>query len=146
MTGAEKKRYAVDFFGKVITLPALCSVFTCAEKTTDYKQLRLHGDFYLPLGIYCSTLKEYRTEQEIYTKEQAEAVATEKFNIYLSHLEEKNIQILEKNVIIDMDDKNCIMEGSVKVRKKAALRQETEQLVMPDTEDTEEGLVLNEFE
>lgn len=146
MTGAEKKRYAVDFFGKVITLPALGSGFTCADKTTDYKQLRLHGDFYLPLGIYCSTLKEYRMEQEIYTKEQAEAVATEKFNIYLSHLEEKNIQILEKNVIIDMDDKNCIMEGSVKVRKKAALRQETEQLIVPDTEDTEEGLVLNEFE
>ena len=43
-----------------------------------------------------STLKEYRTEQEIYTKEQAEAVATENFNIYLSHLAEKNIQILEK--------------------------------------------------
>ena len=50
------------------------------------------GTFYLPLGIYSSTLKEYRTEQEIYTKEQAEAVATENFNIYLSHLAEKNIQ------------------------------------------------------
>ena len=107
---------------------------------------RQHGDFYLPLGIYYSTLKEYRTEQEIYTKEQAEAVATENFNIYLSHLAEKNIQILEKNVIIDMDDKNCIMEGIIKVRTKAALRHETEQLTAPDTEDTEEGLVLNELE
>lgn len=146
MTGAEKKRYSIDFFGKVITLPTLSSGFECADKTTDYKQLCLHGDFYLPLGIYYSTLKEYRTEQAIYTKEQAEAVATENFNIYLSHLAEKNIQILEKNVIIDMDDKNCIMEGIIKVRKKAALRQETEQLTAPDTEDTEEGLVLNEFE
>ena len=62
------------------------------------------------------------------------------------HLAEKNIQILEKNVIIDMDDKNCIMEGIIKVRTKAALRHETEQLTAPDTEDTEEGLVLNELE
>lgn len=61
-------------------------------------------------------------------------------------LAEKNIQILEKNVIIDMDDKNCIMEGIIKVRTKAALRHETEQLTAPDTEDTEEGLVLNELE
>jgi similar to stage IV sporulation protein len=64
----------------------------------------------------------------------------------LSHLAEKNIQILEKNVIIDMDDKNCIMEGIIKVRTKVALRHETEQLTAPDTEDTEEGLVLNELE
>mgnify|MGYP001068649091 CR=1 FL=1 len=85
-------------------------------------------------------------DADVYTKEQAEAVATENFNIYLSHLAEKNIQILEKNVIIDMDDKNCIMEGIIKVRTKAALRHETEQLTAPDTEDTEEGLVLNELE
>lgn len=146
LTGAEKKQYALDFFGKVIHLPTFKAAFESAEKTTDYKQLCLHKDFYLPLGMYCSTLKEYRIEQKIYTKKQAEAVATEKFNIYLSHLEEKNIQILEKNVIIEVDDKNCIMEGNVKVRTKAALRQETEQLIVPDTEDTEEGLVLNEFE
>ena len=47
---------------------------------------------------------------------------------------------------LDMDDKNCITEGIIKVRTKAALRHETEQLTAPDTEDTEEGLVLNELE
>ncbi|MFR0741465.1 MAG: sporulation protein YqfD [Roseburia sp.] len=92
----KKKRYAIDFFGKVITLPTLSGEFECADKTTDYKQLCLHGDFYLPLGIYSSTLKEYRTEQKIYTKEQAEAVATENFNIYLSHLAEKKYSNFRK--------------------------------------------------
>ena len=47
------------------------------------------GTFICHLESILVLLKEYRTEQEIYTKEQAEAVATENFNIYLSHLAEK---------------------------------------------------------
>ena len=38
-----------------------------------------------------------------------------------------------------MDDKNCIMEGIIKVRTKAALRHETEQLTAPDTEAQRKG-------
>lgn len=142
-TGQEKKVYELELFGHKITCGFGRIEFPQYEKVTDYRPLKLNENFYLPAGFYKNTYEEYVVKQENYSKEELKTLALEKLNRYLADLEEKNIQILEKNVIIEIDDKFCRAHGTVKVREKASQRCETERIILP-AED--ERLVTDELE
>lgn len=142
-TGNMKKRYAVEFFGRRLDLSFGSVPYQDYEKTTQYRQLRFTDTFYLPFYWYCDTYTEYEIVPQKYTQEELKALATENFNIYLRHLEEKDIQILEKNVMIDIDDTFCRVTGTAEVLQQAQERQATEQPAPPAEE---EGLAADESE
>lgn len=142
-TGNTKKRYALELFGRRLDLSFGSVPYRNYEKTTQYKQFHFTDTFYLPFYWYCDTYGEYEIISRNYTEEELEALSTEKFNIYLRHLEEKDIQILEKNVMIEIDDTFCRATGTIEVLERAQLRRETEQISLPAEE---EGLTANESE
>lgn len=140
-TGAVEKRYAFALFGRRFDLSFGKIPYEHYEKTTQYRQFCFTDTFYLPLYWYCDTYAEYEIVPQRYTEEELQALSTEKLNIYLKQLEEKDIQILEKNVMIEVDNTFCRTAGTITVLEKMQARQATEQLEMPAEE---EGTAENE--
>lgn len=142
-TGRVKNICELEIFGRKITFGFGKNKFTQYEKVTDYHPLKLNTNFYLPIGWYRNTYEEYVLKQENYAKNELKTIAAEKLNRYLTDLGEKNIQILEKNVIIEIDNKFCRAHGTIKVRERAVKRCESKRLNLP-AED--ERLVTDELE
>lgn len=142
-TGNTKKRYALELFGQRLDLSFGSVPYRNYDKTTQYRQFHFTDTFYLPFCWYCDTYSEYEIIPQTYTEDELKALSTEKFNIYLRHLEEKDVQILEKNVMIEIDDTFCRATGTIEVLERAQQRQATEQQELPVEE---EGLVTNESE
>ncbi|MDE7436265.1 MAG: sporulation protein YqfD [Lachnospiraceae bacterium] len=140
-TGAVQKRYSFALFGRHFDLSFGEIPYEHYEKTTQYRQFCFTDTFYLPIYWYTDTYAEYEIVSQKYTKEELRALSTEKLNIYLKHLEEKDIQILEKNVMIEADNKFCRTAGTITVLEKVQSRQATEQLEIPAEE---EGTAENE--
>lgn len=133
-TGNTTKRYAVELAGKYISIPWKKPPYSAMDKTTDYRQLNLCADFYLPVTLCIDTYAEYIPETVKYTKEEAKQVANENLAAYLKKFNQKEVQILEKNVIIDITDKECISSGSIKTCEKIGKYAATEQLCVPADE------------
>ena len=142
-TGNSQNRYSLIFFGNELSLFNREKPYENFKESTEYKQLLLYKNFYVPISIRKEYDEEYETKQESYSKEEAELKAYEEFEQYLEDLSQKNIQILEKNVMIDILEKECVAQGTIKVRRKADTRQET-QLLEINIKD--EGLVTDELE
>lgn len=79
----------------------------------------------VPVFFGCYTHREYQNIEYEYTLEEAKKLLEEKLFIFLSSLEEKGVQILEKDVKIDTDSSSWLIEGSFLVRESVGVRRET---------------------
>ena len=82
------------------------------------KQLKLTDNFYLPIYLYTYTKKEYTYENVEYTKEECINTLNENFNYFLEKIDEKSIQIIENNVIIEDNGNNYIAKGDIVILKR----------------------------
>lgn len=111
------KKY-IEIFGKTIG--------TKLDEEKDFyvvdenKSLKIFGNFYLPIRIGTKTQYIYENIDKKYTKEEATDVANHKLELFLQSLEEKGMQILEKNVKIYVDQTVCIAEGTITVLEQLA--------------------------
>ncbi len=87
--------------------------------------MKIGDSFYLPLAITKETSKEYQAEKKQYTKEEAKQVAEEKLRQFCEELTQKGVQIIENNVMIVTDGKNCAASGTLKVIEPIGTRKET---------------------
>ncbi len=139
-TGNETKRYGIEFGEKLFMIPWKSVGYERSDKATDYLQLNLFSDFYLPVTFCVDTYSEYEMKTCKYTEEEAKKEANAHFLSYLKKFDEKNVQILEKNVIIDVNEKNCSVSGTVKTCEKIGVYADTEVISRPADErpDTDE--------
>ena len=73
-------------------------------------------NFYLPCSIELFTYLEYDTETKNYTKEELKELANIRFqNKYKNNLQ-KGVQIIEKDVKIDVNGNLCVVGGKVTLR------------------------------
>ena len=70
-------------------------------------------------------------------------MAEEHLQIYLEQIKQKDVQILEKNVIMDVYENKLVVSGSILLQEKISTRQQTEELEF--TQESE-GLDADEFE
>lgn len=109
------------------------------DETIENRQLRLGKNFYLPLFLKKITCHSYRLEKKEYTDEEAKKLAEEHFLQYLTNLEEKGIQIIEKNVMIKKVNQNYLVSGTVCAEESIVAYQPTKIQSMEQTEgQTEE--------
>lgn len=132
LTGNTKKQYAVELFQYRLPFPAFGSDFEYFDKYTSIKQIHICSDFYLPLFFEINNYEEYVPKQEKYTEDEAKKIAKEHLSTYLENLTEKDIQILEKNVMIDIDEKNCRVSGTIEVKETIGNYVPTEVLEVPE--------------
>ena len=141
-TGNTKKRYALEIAGRTLHIPMRKVSYPLYEKTTDYRQLHICSDFYLPFVWCIDTYQEYQLTEQKYTKAQAQKLANEHLKAYLRKIKEKNIQILEKNVIINVNENYCRVKGTIQMCEKLDHMAPTE--ILPDPAD--ERSITDELE
>ncbi len=119
-------RWDLDFFEKERKTPH--------EEIVEEKQLHLWNNFYLPFYFGDVTKKYYKNVEKVYTEEEAEALAQKKLKQFCDDLQKKGVQIVENNVTIQVDEKNCTSSGTVVVIEKTGKRQPTEVLEVQQEE------------
>ena len=80
------------------------------------KKIHITENFYLPFILELNWFLEYKPIQRIYTKEEAIELANFRYLNKYKNILQKGVQIIEKNVKIDTNDKLCIVGGSVTLR------------------------------
>lgn len=86
----------------------------------EYENLKLFGNFYIPVRIGMKKQFFYENTTRSYTKQEATEIAEGNLRLFLKSLEEKEMQILEKDVKIDVGKKKCTAKGTVTVIESLA--------------------------
>ena len=83
------------------------------------------------------TYREYRNVEHEYTLEQAEMLLYEKLRTFLASLEEKGVQIIEKDVKIDTNGGSWVISGQFTVQEAVGRSVLIEKNVIGETETNE---------
>ena len=124
-TGAEKITYQVRILDYLIENPFFSPVEEPYEVVSDVSQFHFTDNFYLPVYLVRQTYLGYKNEQKTYTEKEAKRLASENLKKYLDDLEEKGIQITEKNVIIERTKKKYVVKGTIGTLKSIVSYQPT---------------------
>ena len=92
---------------------------------SDVSQFHFTDNFYLPVYLVRQTYSGYKNEKNIYTEKEAKQIASRKLKKYIDDLEEKGIQITEKNVIIERTKKKYVVKGTIETLKSIVSYQPT---------------------
>ena len=133
-TGNKHKRYFLQVLNWRLVTPALHAEYASERSVTDTRQFCLQDSFYLPVYFETYLYEECQTEEKTYSKTEAAAIAQSRFEQYLVNLEEKGIQILEKNVMIEKADQKYVVTGTVDAYESIVSYQPTEILEITSEE------------
>lgn len=117
-TGEVKKEYFMSVLTKDIVFRIGKVKYVKYDKVTDKKQVKLLENFYLPLYYGSSVNREYVLENNIYEKEEIKSIFSEKLQKFIGSLEEKGVQIIEKNVTISKKNKKWQMDMNFQIVEK----------------------------
>lgn len=126
--------YAMQIGDVVIKNPFVSVSEGMYDETVENIQLRLGKNFYLPLFVKKMKYQSYVLETKEYTEDEVKKVAEAHFLQYLSNLEEKGIQITEKNVMIKRVNQNYLVSGTVTAVESIVAYQPTEIRSIDNTE------------
>lgn len=87
------------------------------ETLSVRKQVRLLDNLYLPVIYGHNDYIEYRMVESTYTKEEAAAILNDRFCRFCETLEEKGVQIMQKDVKINNTGDKVVMSGTLTVRE-----------------------------
>ena len=87
------------------------------ETVTDKHQVVLLDNIYLPAYYGKIDRKEYYIKYLTYSKDEMKNLLTENFQKFISGLEEKGVQIVEKNVKIVQNSNSMELIGDLLVIK-----------------------------
>ncbi|MCI8326375.1 MAG: sporulation protein YqfD [Lachnospiraceae bacterium] len=141
-TGKEKVHYSFWYHRKYIGFSGRKISYRLYEKETEKVQLRIFKNFYLPFYLQKDTYKEYQLKEYEVKKAEAKAEAAKDLDLFLSKLEEKGLQITEKNVMMSTEKNDYVFQGTILTEEKFGVYQDTEVLEVPK----EEGIAENESE
>ncbi len=82
---------------------------------TDLKQAKLLNDFYLPLYYGKIKYQEYQYTDLIYTESEGKALLSYEFEKFCKTLQQKGVQIVEKNVKIEKNGRTLRARGKILV-------------------------------
>ena len=140
-TGNVRTDYQLEVCGKVIKNPFFQPKFDDYSVVSDTAQLHFTHNFYLPVSLVTQTYEEYRQTKAQYTKEEAKSLATKNLKNYLRDLQEKGIQIIGKNVMIEKKNHSYVVTGTIDALESIVTYQPTELMDITDKEvqDTDES-------
>ncbi len=107
----------------------------------EIKQVKLLDHLYLPLYYGTKTVQEYETVRRKHTADEMNAIMQEEWNKIISTLEEKGVQITEKNVTIKKNETNWVLNARMQLEESAVrlVPTRTEQVAGgPDADGSEE--------
>ena len=125
-TGNQKTRYGIRFFQETLWDPFFQNPFPASYRIEEQRQFHFSDSFYLPLFLVTDRYEEYIWQEKSRSEETIKALAKAHFSQYLANLEEKGIQILEKDVMIEKLNQKYVVSGTVEVCESIVAFQPTE--------------------
>ena len=114
--------------------------FERSDVVEEKKQLKVFENYYLPVYIGNNLVREYIVEEKKYTKEEVKSLFEQKLEKFIQTLQEKGVQIIEKNVTINKTSgvwkmkADFLAEEKTGTTRKTTLMQIEEAPVQEETE------------
>lgn len=137
-TGKEKKQPFIILGTRKISMPLLGRKFEKYDVIEEKHQLKIFKNYYLPVYIGSYLVREYEVEEEIYTKEQVKELFEGKIQKFIETLQEKGVQIIEKNVTIKRAFGTWKMDADFLAVEKTGVSQKTRLVQVEDISLEEE--------
>ena len=137
-TGKEKKQPFLIIGTRKISLPLFGRKFEKYDVIEEKQQLKIFKNYYLPVYIGSYLVREYEVEEEIYTKEQVKELFESKIQKFIETLQEKGVQIIEKNVTIKRAFGTWKMDADFLAVEKTGISQKTQIIQIEDISLEEE--------
>lgn len=118
------------FFG----LGFMHNKFKYKETYTSESRLRLGEHFYFPLSYGKMKVKEYKPERKKRSDKEIQRILSEEFQNFCKDLEEKGVEIIEKDVKIYKGSKTAKAKGKLTLIKSEKMRKDTTILQIKEKE------------
>lgn len=119
-TGRTKEYYYLRIGEREFKMPQESPFLTYDSLIRESRPL-LFNKLSIPIFLGSYTHREYQNTEHEYTLKQATALLNEKLNAFLISLDEKGVQIIEKNVKIDTDSGSWILQGDFLVQESVGV-------------------------
>lgn len=131
--GREKKSWYLKIGDQIWKLPQE-SPFLLYDSVIRESRPQVLDKLSIPVFWGEVTYREYQNVEYLYTLEEAKKLLNQKLMVFLADLEEKGVQIIEKNVKIEKDDASWVLKGEFLVQEPVRMSSET---MRDDTEETD---------
>ncbi len=115
-TGREKKRIFVRVGKQVLEQP-ISQSFLLYDNVIRQSTPELFDKLGIPISFGTEIYREYLNVEHQYTEKRAKEILEEKFTSFLFTLEEKGVQIIEKDVKIEMIGKTWDLDATMILRE-----------------------------
>ena len=134
-TGREKKKVYLRLGSRQLRLPQDRPYLVYDSLIRESAPL-LFQKLSIPVALGTYTYREYQNVECRYTREEAKEALNEKLILFLTSLKEKGVQIIEKNVKIDINGDGWVLSGEFLVREPVGKSAATE---ISDIGETQEN-------
>lgn len=118
-TGEEKKVYVLGAGDREWSLRLRKIPYQAYDSSVEKKQVKLLEHLYLPFSYGHKTIREYEITQQKHSEEEMKTLMQEEWDKIISTLEEKGVQIAEKNVTIKKNDKKWVLNAHMQLEESA---------------------------
>lgn len=137
-TGNEKQPLFLMLGTKKIRFPTIGRSYDTYDVIEEKRQLRLFENYYLPVYIGKDLVREYVTEENVYGQNEVKNLFEEKVKKFIETLQEKGVQIIEKNVTINKTSGVWRMKADFTVIEKTGTERKTQLIQIEEITETEE--------
>ncbi len=114
-SGNQKQSRYLEIFGYPLSFELPTQIYENYDILDEKKSVSMFGIIPLPIQIGIRTYREFEWTRRNYDSRRGEEILTEELEKKLSALEEKGVQIIEKNVRIDTDEKSYLLQADLEV-------------------------------
>ncbi len=137
-TGRERKYPFIIFGSRKFEMPFWESKFEESDMVEEKTQLCLFNNYYLPIYVGYDLVREYATEEKVYSKDEVKKIFENKIQKFIETLQEKGVQIIEKNVTINKTSGVWKMNVDFLAVEKIGTEQKTHLMQVEETTEKEE--------
>ena len=133
-TGKERKQFFLKAKKHFFGFGLLRNKFKHKEIYTSENKLRLGEHFYFPVSYGKKCIKEYVPEKKKRSDKEMQKILSNEFQNFCKDLEEKGVEIIEKDVKIYKGSKNVRAAGKLTLIKSENMRKDTTILQIKEKE------------
>ena len=122
---------------KKLELPVFGKPYEKQDVVEEKTQLKLFGNFYLPIYLGHDLVREYVSEERVYTKDEVKELFEDKIQKFIESLQEKGVQIIEKNVTIDKNAGVWKMKVDFLALEKTGITRKTQTAPLDESAEEE---------
>ncbi len=122
-TGREKTYRFFSVGSKRYRFPFGACRYVKYDEVIEQKRFRLFGQIDLPVFTGTICCREYLPVDALYDEESAALLLEQRLEKIIASLEEKKVQIIEKNVTIGKKDNTLVLQGDLTVCEEAVILQ-----------------------